>query len=50
VENANDNNDNILPKMPLINNGRSNSVLNKRDINMIKLGGSTTLNTSNHSK
>ena len=44
VENANENGDKIiLPKMPMINNGRSNSVINKRDINM-NLSGSTMLN------
>ena len=44
VENANENGDKILlPKMPLINNGRSNSVINKRDTN-INLSGSTMLN------
>ena len=44
VENANEKGDKILlPKMPLINNGRSNSVINKRDTN-INLSGSTMLN------
>ena len=39
VENANDNGDNILlPKMPLINHGRSNSVLDKK------------INNGNHGK
>ena len=43
VENANDNGDNILlPKMPLINHGRSNSVLDKKN--------SSIINNGNHGK
>ncbi len=39
VENANDNGDNILlPKMPLINHGRSNSVLDKKNSSIINNG------------
>ena len=39
VENANDNGDNILlPKMPLVNHGRSNSVLDKKNSSIINNG------------
>ena len=39
VENANNNGDNILlPKMPLINHGRSNSVLDKKNSSIINNG------------
>ena len=49
VENANDTGDNILPKMPLINQGRSNSVLNNNtNINVNKSSGNTVFNQSNH--
>ena len=40
VENANESGENIVPKMPLINHGRSSSVLDKKDNNSNnKLGG-----------
>ena len=44
VENANENGDSILPKMPLINLGRSNSVLNN------KSSSNTIFNQSHHRK
>ena len=48
VENANESGDKILlPKMPLINNGRSNSVINKRDNNINKSGSTIILNKTN---
>ena len=47
VENANDNGENISSKMPLILNGRSNSVLNKKDMELNKVGGSTVFNNAN---
>ena len=51
VENANENRDSILvPKMPLINNGRSNSVINKRDNNINISGSTITLNKTHKSK
>ena len=51
VENAIENGDNILPKMPLINHGRSNSVLDKdNNINVNKSSSTTAFNQGNHTK
>ena len=47
VENANDNGENTSTKMPLILNGRSNSVLNKKYMELNKVGGSTVFNHAN---
>ncbi len=38
VENANESGENIVPKMPLINHGRSNSVLDKKNSSIINNG------------
>ena len=48
VESANESGDNILPKMPLINHGRSNSVLDKDNIKVNKSSNNTVLNQGNH--
>ena len=50
VESANESGDNILPKMPLINHGRSNSVLDKDNIKVNKSNNNTVLNQGNHKR
>ena len=46
VENANDNGENTSSKMPLILNGRSNSVINKKYSEVNKVSGSTVFNVN----
>ena len=47
VENANENGDNITQKIPVINLGRSNSVLGKKSITISKAGEDTISNNAN---
>ena len=47
VENANENGDNITQKIPVINLGRSNSVLGKKSITLSKTGEDTISNNAN---
>ena len=47
VENANENGDNITQKIPVINLGRSNSVLGKKSITISKTGEDTISNNAN---
>ena len=47
VENANENGDNITQKIPVINLGRSNSVLGKKSITISKAGDDTISNNAN---
>ena len=47
VENANENGDNITQKIPVINLGRSNSVLGKKSITINKIGEDTISNNAN---
>ena len=50
VENANENGDNITQKIPVINLGRSNSVLGKKSITISKTGEDTISNNANQTQ